>query len=350
MSIKIKSKAETEFDFVSLGEILLRFDPGDERIHNARSFKIFDGGAEYNVARNLAKVFRQRASIVTALADNGLGRLAEDLAQTGGVDVSKIIWREHDGIGINTRNGFYVIEKGFGIRPPTSCFDRGNTSVSQLATGEIDWSFLEKTRWFHTGGVFTGLSESTPEVAKEAMRIARKHGVIISFDLNYRDSLWKNNGGKMAANKLNREILPLVDVVFGVFDYSSDLVNFDENEFKIAAQKMLADFPNLKLVVSTLRETYSASRHDFGAVCFDGERVYQSKFYKAIDVLDRVGSGDAFASGFIYGLLESKNLQWSLDCGIACGALTMTTVGDASMSTLREILQTMESGSATVQR
>jgi 2-dehydro-3-deoxygluconokinase len=350
MSIKVKSKAATEFDFISLGEILLRFDPGDERIHNARSFKIFDGGAEYNVARNLAKVFGQRTSIITALADNGLGRLAEELAQTGGVDVSNIVWREHDGIGVNTRNGFYIIEKGFGIRPPTSYFDRGNTAVSQIKKSEIDWSFLEKIRWFHTGGVFTGLSESTPEVAREAMRIARENGVIVSFDLNYRDSLWKNNGGKTAANKLNREILPLVDVVFGVFDYSSDLASFDDAKFKIAAQKMLADFPNLKLVVSTLRETHSASRHDFGAVCFDGAKIYQSKFYKAIDVLDRVGSGDAFASGFIYGLLESKDLQWSLNCGIACGALAMTTVGDTSMSTMTEILQTMESNNATVQR
>jgi 2-dehydro-3-deoxygluconokinase len=350
MSIKVKDKTKNGFDFVSLGEILLRFDPENERIHNARSFKIYDGGAEYNVARNLAKVFKQNTSIVTALAENGLGRLAEELAQGGGVDVSKILWREHDGIGNNTRNGFYVIEKGFGIRPPTSCFDRGNTAVSQLKTGEIDWSFFAETRWFHTGGVLTGLSETTPEVAQEAMQIARENGVTVSYDLNYRDSLWKNRGGKEAANKLNREILPLADVVFGVFDFSSSLANFDEEKFKIAAEKMMKNFPNLKLIVSTLRETHSASEHDFGAVCFDGAKVSKSKFYNQIDVLDRVGSGDAFASGFIYGMLENQDLQWSLDCGVACGALTMTTVGDTAMSTLKEILQTMEVGSVTVQR
>lgn len=350
MSVKIKNKSENKLDLVSLGEILIRLDPENERIHNARAFKIYDGGAEYNVARTLAKIFKKKTCIVTALADNGLGRLAEELAQSGGVDVSRILWREYDGVGNNTRNGFYIIEKGFGIRPPTSCFDRGNTAVSQLNKGDIDWSFLAGASWFHTGGVFTGLSTTTSEVAIEALQIARKNGLSVSYDLNYRDSIWKNRGGKESANKLNRKILPMVDVVFGVFDYSSKLMNFDEEKFQKAAETILHDFPNLKLVVTTLRETHSASKHDFGAVCFDGEKVIKSKFYNEIDVIDRVGSGDAFASGFIYGLLENKGLQWSLDCGTACGALTMTTAGDSSMSTLQEVFQAMESGNATVQR
>ncbi len=195
----LNNKKDCRWDLVSLGEVLLRFDPENERIHAARSFRVFDGGAEYNVARNLAKVFRQKTAIITALADNALGRLAEDFILQGGVDASEIRWREHDGRGANTRNGIYFIERGFGLRPPNSCFDRANTAVSQLKAGDVDWRqiFAEKgARWFHTGGVFTVLSETTAETANEAILIAKERGVIISYDLNYRDSLWKTRGGK----------------------------------------------------------------------------------------------------------------------------------------------------------
>ncbi len=351
--LQVKLKANCRWDFLSLGEVLLRFDSGDGRIHNARHFHVFDGGADYNVARNLAKVFKQNTAIVTSLADNALGRLAEDFILQGGVDTSEIRWREHDGKGENTRNGIYFIERGFGLRPPSSCFDRANTAIAQLKAGDIDWRkiFHEKgARWFHTGGVFTGLSDTTPEAAKEAMQAARENGVIVSYDLNYRDSLWKTRGGRESANWLNREFLPVVDVVFGAFDFDSKLSNFNEVAFRRTAEKMFTEFSNLKVVVSTLREVHSASRHDLSAVCFYKNQIYKACDYKNVEVLDRVGSGDAFASGFIYGFLAGKDVQYSIECGAAHAALVMTTAGDNSMSTLAEVEKLIGGGNADVQR
>ncbi len=352
-----KSAGECRWELASLGEILLRFDPENERIHNARSFRVFDGGGEYNVAKNLAKVFRGRATIVTALADNALGRLAEDFVFQSRVDASNVLWREADGKDGNTRNGLYFIERGFGLRAPDSCFDRANTAVSQLKSGEIDWQGIfgseNGSRWFHTGGIFVGLSETTPDVAAEAMRIAKQNGAIVSYDLNYRDSLWKNRGGKDYANNLNRALLPFADIVFGAFDFDSGSARFDEKVFRNSAEKMIEQFPNLKIVASTLREVYSASRHDFSAVCYADGEVFKARSYKNIEILDRVGSGDAFASGFIYGLLNEingKDAQFAVDCGTAHGALTMTTMGDNSTATLNEIERLMNNGGANVRR
>ncbi len=335
---------------VSLGEVLLRFDPENERIHTARLFHVFDGGAEYNVARSLAKVFRSRTAIVTALADNALGRLAEDFVFQAGVDASKIIWR--DG-GTDTRNGIYFIERGFGLRAPASCFDRANTAVSELKTGEINWHEIFNqggTHWFHTGGVFAGLSETTPEVAKEAMIEARKNGAIVSFDLNYRDSLWKNKGGREAANAVIRELLPLADVVFGAMDFDARLSQFAAEKFRQAAEKMTGEFPDLKIVASTLRDVHSASHHDLSAVCLTEGEISKSKNYKNIEVLDRVGSGDAFASGLIYGLLAEKDSQYAVECGAAHAVLAMTAPGDNSAATLAEIENLMQGAGGNVKR
>jgi len=352
-NLDIEPKGDCRWDLVSLGEVLLRFDPIDERIHNARDFRVYDGGAEYNVARNLAKTFNQKTAIVTALADNALGRLAEDFILQGNVDASEILWREPDGKGENTRNGLYFIERGFGLRPASSCFDRANTAVSRLKAGDVDWQKIftkNGVRWFHTGGVFTGLSETTPDVAKEVMQIAAGSGAIVSYDLNYRDSLWKTRGGRDAANRLNKEFLPYVDVVFGAFDFDSKLSNFDENTFRRAAEKMMNEFPNLKIIVSTLREVHSARLHDLSGVCFYKNQIYKAKDYKNIEVFDRIGSGDGFASGFIYGLLAGKDAQHSLECGAALGALVMTTPGDNSMSTLSEVENLIAGGNAVIQR
>jgi 2-dehydro-3-deoxygluconokinase len=351
--LEIKSKEECYWDAVSLGEVLLRFDSGEDRIHNSRTFQVWDGGGEYNVARALAKTFRQKTGIITALADNALGRLAEDLISQGTVDSSEILWREADGRGANTRNGLYFIERGFGLRAPASCFDRANTAVSQLKGGDFDWGriFGEKgSRWFHTGGILVGLSETTPEVAREAMQAAKKNGTVVSYDLNYRDSLWRERGGREAANNLNRELLPQADIVLGAFDFDSKLSNYDEKLFREAAIRILEEFPNVKIVVSTLREVHSASRHDFGAVCFAENQIYKSRDYLKVDVLDRVGSGDAFASGFIYGLLKGKDPQFAVECGAAHAVLTMTTAGDNSMARLSEVESLMSGEGAFVKR
>lgn len=349
--LKIKDEKNCRWDLVSLGEVLLRFDSGDERIHTAQNFRVFDGGGEYNVARNLAKTFRKRTAIVTALANNPLGRLAENLIWEGGVDASEILWREDE----NTRNGLYFIERGFGLRVPDSCFDRSNTAVSQLKAGDIGWRRIfgeKKSRWFHTGGIFTGLSETTSEVAVEAIEIARENGTIVSYDLNYRASLWKNRGGKQAANKLNREFLPFADVVFGVIsdDFEPSVTEFDEQKFQTAAEKMRKDFPNLQMIVSTVRDIHNASSHNFSAVCFADDRIIVADKYIQTNVLDRVGSGDAFVSGFIYGLLNGKDLKFAVDCGAAHGVLVMTTAGDNSTATVREIEHLMRGDSSAAKR
>lgn len=345
--LNIKDKTDCRWDLMCLGEILLRFDPGDRRIHNSREFTVWDGGAEYNVAANAARVFKQRSVIATALAANGLGRLAEDLARSAGVDTSEISWSG------TARNGLYFIERGFGIRPPASTFDRENTAVSQLNTGDVEWQRLfgeYGARWFHTGGVFVGLSDTTPGAAAEAMQTARENGAIVSYDLNYRHSLWGTRGGRDAANKLNTELLPHVDVVFGAFDFDSTLSKYDENTFRKAAERMISDFPNLQIVVSTLRETHSASLHDLGGVCLVDGQILRSKDYKNMEVLDRVGSGDAFAAGFIASLLASNDAQFAVDCGAAHGSLAMTTPGDTSMSTMDEIIALMQGAGAGAKR
>jgi 2-dehydro-3-deoxygluconokinase len=349
MSLEIKPADQNTWDLVSLGEILLRFDPENERIHNARSFRVYDGGAEYNVARGLSKVFRRKTAIMTALADNALGRLAEDFATAAGVDCSEILWREHDGIGANTRNGLYFIERGFGVRPPNSTFDRANTAVSQIKADDFDWQKITpKTRWLHTGGVFAALSETTPEVVQAAMNAARENGAIVSYDLNYRNSLWKNRGGIEAANELNKHFLPYADVVFGILtqDFNSSAANFDEKNFRRSAEKMCADFPKIKIVASTLRDVQSASLHNFGAVCYADGEIFKAKNYANIEVADRVGSGDSFDSGFIDALLSGKDSDFAVNCGAAHGALAMTTFGDNSSATADEVLGLMEGKNA----
>lgn len=341
---------ERDLDLVALGEILLRFDPGNDRISDAGAFTIHDGGAEYNVARNLAKVFRLRSAVVTALADNAIGRLAENFAHRSGVDTGSVIWRTP---GRDARNGLYFMERGFGIRAPASVFDRDGTPTSALTSDDVDWPALFRrrtARCFHTGGVFTGLSGSTPQVAAAAMRVARESGAIVSFDLNYRGSLWDKRGGRVAADAVNRELLPLADVVFGVFDLDARLSNYSEDVFRTAAEKLTSSFPNLKVVATTLRNVRSASRHDLGGVCFTEGKVFKAVDRLDLDVFDRVGSGDAFASGMIYGLLAGRDPQYSVECGVALAAHTMTTAGDGCEATLAEVEAMMKRTTAEVQR
>ena len=216
--LEIKDKAQCRWDVVSLGEVMLRLDPGEGRVQTTRSFQVWEGGGEYNVARGLKRCFGMDAAIVTALADNAVGRLVQDLIYQGGVDQSHVKWVKFDGVGRTVRNGLNFTERGFGVRGAAGCSDRGHTAVSQLRPGDIDWDQVfaqEGARWFHTGGIFCGLSETTPAVAREAMEAAKKHGTIVSYDLNYRDSLWRSIGGQERAIAVNRELAPFVDVMIG---------------------------------------------------------------------------------------------------------------------------------------
>jgi len=349
----VKPAADCQWDFISLGEVMIRFDPENDRIHNTRNFRVWEGGGEYNVARNLSKVFRLNAAIVTALADNQIGRLVEDLIIQGGVDVSKVVWRETDGLSRKTRNGFYFYERGFGLREPAGCSDRGNTAVSQLKPGDIDWRriFAERgARWFHTGGIFAGLSVSTPEVAKEAMTAARTSGATVSYDLNYRASLWTERGGIDAANSVNHELMALADVVFGVENFNAAFDAYDEDNFKQAAGAVVEQFPNIKLLATTLRGIRSASRHDLSAACYSEGEIFKAPDLVGIEVLDRVGSGDAFAAGIIYSILNGDDADTSVRRGLASAALTMATIGDGSAATLAEVNEAMAAERSDIKR
>ena len=363
--LAVKDAADARWDLVALGEVMLRLDPGEERIQTARQFRAWEGGGEYNVARGLRRCFGLRTTIVTALADNPIGRLVEDLMLTGGVDLSHVAWRPYDGVGRTVRNGLNVTERGFGVRGAVGVSDRGNTAVSQLRPGDIDWDAIfgtEGARWFHTGGIFAALSSSTAEVAAEAMAAARRHGTIVSYDLNYRPSLWKGIGGKAQAQAVNRSLAPLVDVMLGnEEDFSAalgfaageaepDLSVLDLRAYGQMMAKVVEAYPNLALIATTLRVARTASRNDWGGACFAGVRLTVASPRPDLEILDRVGGGDSFASGLIYGILAGLALPVALEYGVAHGALAMTTPGDTSMATLAEVEALVAGGSARVVR
>ena len=364
MPLTIKPKEKCRWDLVSLGEVMVRFDPGDRRIWTTRTFEVSEGGGEYNVARGLKRCFGLEAAIVTAFADNPVGRLLQDLIYQGGVDQSLVRWVEYDGIGRNLRNGLNFTERGFGLRPALGCSDRGHSAASQLKAGDINWEEIFGThgaRWFHTGGIFCALSESTPGVALEAMQAARKHGTIVSYDLNYRESLWKAIGGKKRAQQVNRNLASLVDVVIGNEEDFSAALGFevagldehistiDVEAFKKMIETVVKAFP-FKVVATTLRKAKTATLNDWGAICYADRSFYQAKHRENLEIFDRVGGGDSFASGLIYGLLTGQAPQWAVECGAAHGALAMTTPGDTTMVTLEEVLRAMQGVGARIAR
>src|SRR5947207_1157604 len=363
--MKIKAKSECRWDLVSLGEVMLRLDPGDGRVHTARTFQVWEGGGEYNVARGLRRCFGMHTAIVTALAENPVGRLVQDLIYQGGVDQSHIKWIKYDGVGRSVRNGLNFTERGFGVRAALGCSDRGHTAVSQLKAGDIDWEKIfgaEGARWFHTGGIFCALSETTPQVAREAIETAKKHGTVISYDLNFRESLWKGIGGSERAREVNRELAPLIDVMLGnEEDFTAALgfevegldehhAKLDVANFKQMIERAIRQFPNFKVVATTLRNAKSATINDWGAICFSDGNFYQAPGRENLEIFDRVGGGDSFASGLIYGFLMDKEPQWAVECGAAHGALAMTTPGDTTMATLAEVEKVMKGGTARVAR
>jgi 2-dehydro-3-deoxygluconokinase len=363
-SLALKSKEHCRWDLVSLGEVMLRFDPGDRRVWTTRQFEVSEGGGEYNVARGLTRCFGLNTAIVTAIVDNPVGRLLQDLIYQGGADQSLIRWVPFDGVGRIARNGLNFTERGFGIRPALGCSDRGHTAVSQLKPGEIDWEDIfgkRGARWFHTGGIFCALSETTPEVAMEAMKAARKHGTVVSYDLNYRESLWKEIGGKKRAQEVNRRLAPLVDVMLGnEEDFSAALgfpvAGLDEHISTIETEaftKMIEtaakEFP-FAVVATTLRKAKTATLNDWGAICYANGDFYEAKYRENLEIFDRVGGGDSFASGLIYGFLTGQGPQWAVECGAAHGALAMTTPGDTTMATLREVQQAMRGKGARIAR
>ena len=363
--LEIKPAHACKFDLIALGEIMLRLDPGEGRVRTAREFKAWEGGGEYNVARGLRRCFGLRTAVCTAFADNEIGRLIEDFILQGGVDTSFIEWRPYDGVGRAVRNGLNFTERGFGIRGAVGVPDRGLSAASQLKAGDFDWEDIfgqQGARWFHTGGIFAALSDTTPELAIEAVQAAKKHGAIVSYDLNYRPSLWKSIGGQKRAQEVNRRIARQVDVMIGneedftaclgfeVKGADENLSRIDVTAFKQMIEKAVKEFPNFKVTATTLRAVKSATRNDWGAICWAGGKFYEAANRADLEILDRVGGGDSFASGLIYGFMATGDPQKAVEYGAAHGALAMTTPGDTSMATLAEVEKLVRGGGARVQR
>ena len=364
-TLTLKAPGLCKYDLISLGEVMLRLDPGEGRIRTAREFRVWEGGGEYNVARGLRRCFGLRTAVCTAFADNDVGRLVEDFILQGGVDTEFIKWVAFDGVGRTVRNGLNFTERGFGVRGAVGISDRGHTAASQLKPGDFDWDYIFGklgARWLHTGGIFAALSETTAKLALEAVQAARKHGTIVSYDLNYRPSLWKSIGGQKRAQEVNQEIARQVDVMLGneedftaclglqVDGADEHLARIEVSAFQQMIRRAVNAYPNFKLVATTLRAVKSATRNDWGAICWMDGKFYQAVPRADLEILDRVGGGDSFASGFIYGLMQFGDAQKAVDYGAAHGALAMTTPGDTSMATLKEVEALVKGGSARVQR
>ena len=361
----LKDASSCRYDLLSLGEVMLRLDPGEGRVHTTRHFNAFEGGGEYNVARGLRRCFGLRTGLLSAFVDNSVGRLLEDLILQGGVDSSLVKWVPDDGIGRNVRNGLNFTERGFGVRGAVGTSDRGHTAASQLKPGDFDWELLFGqlgVRWLHTGGIFAALSETSAALIIEALQAAKKHGTMVSYDLNYRPSLWKSIGGQAKAQEVNREIARYVDVMIGnEEDFTASLgfevEGVDEHlsatplaAFEAMIRKVVTDYPNFQAIATTLRVVKSATVNDWSAVLWQGGEFHASRAYEALEIMDRVGGGDSFASGLIYGFLAGKSPAEAVNFGAAHGALAMTTPGDTSMASRAEVEKLVKGGSARVVR
>lgn len=365
MALPLKTRDQCGFDAVSLGEVMLRLDPGESRIRTARQFHAWEGGGEYNVTRGLRKCFGLRTAVVSAFVDNEVGHLIEDCIMQGGVCTDFLVWRDDDGMGRTVRNGLNFTERGHGIRGAVGCPDRGNTAASQMKPGDVDWEKIFGeigVRWFHTGGIFAALSETTAEITIEAVTAAKKHGTIVSYDLNYRPSLWKSIGGLEKAREVNREIAKHVDVMIGneedftaslgfeVEGVDESISEIETDAFKRMIQKAVAEFPNFQVAATTLRRVITATRNDWSAILWHDGEIYDSQKFPELEILDRVGGGDSFASGLAFGFLEFNDPQQAVNYGAAHGALASTTPGDTSMATRREVEKVISGAGARVVR
>jgi 2-dehydro-3-deoxygluconokinase len=364
--MRIRAADECRYDLVALGEVMLRLDPGEGRIRTTRTFRAWEGGGEYSVARGLRRCFGLRTAVVTALADNEIGRLVEDFILQGGVDTSLIHWAAYDGIGRTVRNGLNFTERGFGIRGAVGVSDRGLTAASQLKPSDVDWDHLFGTlgvRWLHTGGIFAALSDSTPAVIEAAAMAARRHGAIVSYDLNYRPSLWQSIGGQPRAQAVNRRLARLVDVMIGneedftaslgfaAPETAPDLSELEAGQFRRMIDDVVKEFDNLHVIATTLRTVRTATRNDWAAIAWSAPTGFvEATLRPDLEILDRVGGGDSFAAGLAYSLMSGHDLATAVEYGAAHGALAMTTPGDTSMASLREVEALVRGGGARVQR
>ena len=319
-TITLRPASECRYDVATLGEVMLRFDPGEERVRTARTFRVSEGGGEYNVGRALRRVFGHRVALVTAIGDNEIGRLLEDLLVQGGTNLDHVVWKPVDELGREHRNALNFTERGFGVRPPRGVSDRAHSATAALAPDEVDWEHLFGelgVRWFHTGGIFAGLSESTLRTTRRAIEVARAHGTIVSYDVNYRPSLWRNAGGRAAHEQVTAELVDGIDVLLGI-----DAGTFEDTVTRL-------DGPSI--IATTMRAVHSASVHDWSGIAWSrSDGIVRGSTHDGLAILDRIGGGDGFASGLVHGLMTGRSAAESLELGIAHGALVMTTPGDTS--------------------
>ena len=349
-----------ELDLLSLGALVHRLDPGIIPFRKARSFDIHVSGGEYNVAANLADCFGLKTGIATAMVNYGIGELVQTRVREMGV---KPFYKhfEHDGVrGPNIATVYS--DRGQGVRPPVVFYNRANEAGGMLKPGDFDWKgiFSAGVRWFHSGGIFAALSNTTSELIVEGMQAAKAHGAVTSFDLNYRAKLWATIGGATKGQEMIGKIVQHVDMLVGNeedlqkglgiegqdVEHKSEL---DPDAFFKMIERAVAKFPNIKMVATTLREVKSTNRHEWAAVLwYDGQRYVSPTMQ--LDVIDRIGGGDGFASGLIYGMLTGKSAEQSLRLGWAHGALITTFPGDTTMAKLPEVETLAKGGSARVQR
>ena len=364
--LRIRPESECGYQAVCLGEVMLRLDPGDLRIRAANSFAAWEGGGEYNVIRGLSRVFGLRSAVLTALVDDEVGHLIEGRILAGGVDTRWIHWEPSDGVGRSVRNGLNFTERGFGVRGAKGVSDRGHTAISQLGPDRIDFDRLfgdVGVRWFHTVGIFAALSEESAQTALAAMKAAKRHGTVVSYDLNYRPSLWKSIGGHDRAREVNRRLAEYVDVMIGneedftaalgfeVEGMDAGLRNLPIESFAAMIDRVAGSYPDLAVIATTLRSVHSASVNDWGALAWSSETgLVRATPREGLEILDRVGGGDSFASGLVFGLLTGASLSSAVEIGAAHGALAMTTPGDTSMASAAEVLALAGGASARVDR
>jgi 2-dehydro-3-deoxygluconokinase len=361
MPLNIRAASECRFDLVSLGECMIRLSPpGHQRVEFATSLEVWCGGGEYNVAYALARL-GLRSGWIGGLNDSPIGSIVRNHARGAGVNLDFSVTRPYDGVGRKDRIGLNFTEVGFGPRPSVTLYDRAYSATAGIKPGEVDWKKLfsvNGVRWFHTGGIFSALSDSTRLVVAEAIKAAHSAGTVVSYDLNFRSKLWTSR----EAIETTRPLVPYIDCLIGneedfqkVLGYSVEGVDIEKGDldtaaFKEMVRKVVQDFPNIRVVGTTLRGVRSAGVNDWSAIMWADGTFYDGPRMPGLEIEDRVGGGDGFASGFTYGFLMGKTRQECVNLGVAHGAMLMTTRGDTSMITLEELLHVAAGGSARIKR
>jgi len=359
--LNIRPASDCKYDLVSLGECMIRLSPpGYGRIEFSPTLEVWVGGGEYNVSYALARL-GLRTAWVGGLNSSPMGAIIRNHARAVGMDVSHAVERKWDGVGKKDRIGLNFSEVGTSKRASTTLYDRGHSATAGIKPGEINWKKLFKedgVRWFHTGGIFSALSDSTRQVVAEAVRAAHEAGTIVSYDLNFRSKLWKSE----EAIATTKPLVPYIDALIGneedfekVLGYHAEGVDIEKNEmdtaaFKKMVERVVKDHPNIKVVGTTLRGVKTALVNDWSAILYTEGKFYDGQQFNDLEIEDRVGGGDGFASGFAYGFLTNKSPQECVNLGVAHGALLMSTRGDTSQITLEELLHTASGGSARIKR